>query len=300
MTKNIQNLDDNKSSVQTKAGELILDSHKLSHHYDRIEAWENGEKIAPVSVDMALSRACGAMCSFCYAMIQEPQERASIKTKDALNLLGFSLIVLIGYSILLLLILFIFNDQIADFFNIHKLANFIYLLPLSVLLFGSVSIFDYWNNRMNNFKNISKGLLVKSSTMSVAQVATGFSAFNGIGLIPGMLLGQFLQLLFLLKVSVKSIKSARKEISFKNMLFLAKKYKDIPLISVPSSYNQVKEAELEKVGFNVVIYANHMLRASYPSMKDIAEQILKNSRTKEIDKKLLTIKEILNLIPGTS
>ena len=153
------------------------------------------------------------------------------KNKDALNLLGFSLIVLIGYSILLLLILFIFNDQIADFFNIHKLANFIYLLPLSVLLFGSVSIFDYWNNRMNNFKNISKGLLVKSSTMSVAQVATGFSAFNGIGLIPGMLLGQFLQLLFLLKVSVKSIKSARKEISFKNMLFLAKKYKDIPVFN---------------------------------------------------------------------
>ena len=51
------------------------------------EMKENGEKISPISVDMALSRACGAMCSFCYAMIQEPQERASIKTKDALNLL---------------------------------------------------------------------------------------------------------------------------------------------------------------------------------------------------------------------
>ena len=153
------------------------------------------------------------------------------KNKDAVNLLGFSLIVLIGYSILLLLILFIFNDQIADFFNIHKLANFIYLLPLSVLLFGSVSIFDYWNNRMNNFKNISKGLLVKSSTMSAAQIATGFSTFNAIGLIPGMLLGQFLQLFFLLKVSIKSIKSARKEISFKNMIFLAKKYKDIPVFN---------------------------------------------------------------------
>ena len=87
MTQNIKNLDSDKSSVQTKEGELILDSHKLSHHYERIEAWENGEQIAPISVDMALSRACGAMCSFCYAMIQEPQERASIKTKDALNLL---------------------------------------------------------------------------------------------------------------------------------------------------------------------------------------------------------------------
>jgi MoaA/NifB/PqqE/SkfB family radical SAM enzyme len=73
--------------IETNEGKLILDSHKLSYHYDRVEAWENGELIAPVSVDMALTRACGAMCSFCYAMVQEPQERASIKTQDALNLL---------------------------------------------------------------------------------------------------------------------------------------------------------------------------------------------------------------------
>ncbi len=73
--------------VQTKDGDLILDSHKVAYHFDRIEAWENGEKIAPVSVDMALTRACGAMCSFCYAMVQEPQERANIKTIEALNLL---------------------------------------------------------------------------------------------------------------------------------------------------------------------------------------------------------------------
>jgi MoaA/NifB/PqqE/SkfB family radical SAM enzyme len=73
--------------IQTKEGALILDSHKLSYHYDRVEAWENGERIAPITVDMALSRACGAMCSFCYAMVQEPQERAVIKTAQAMNLL---------------------------------------------------------------------------------------------------------------------------------------------------------------------------------------------------------------------
>ena len=74
------------NTVSTAEGDLILDSHKLEYHYDRVSAWEQGEKIAPVSVDMALTRACGAMCSFCYAMVQEPQERASIRTKDALNL----------------------------------------------------------------------------------------------------------------------------------------------------------------------------------------------------------------------
>ena len=81
---NINNIKNN--SVQTKQGKLILDSHKLSFHYDRIEKWENNELIPPVSVDMALTRACGAMCSFCYAMVQEPQERSTIKTKEALDL----------------------------------------------------------------------------------------------------------------------------------------------------------------------------------------------------------------------
>lgn len=75
------------NAIQTKEGKLILDSHKLSYHYDRVEKWENNERVPPVSVDMALTRACGAMCSFCYAMVQEPQERANIKTKEALNLL---------------------------------------------------------------------------------------------------------------------------------------------------------------------------------------------------------------------
>lgn len=75
------------NSIETKEGELILDSHKLNYHYDRIEAWENGETIPPVTVDMALTRACGAMCSFCYAMVQEPQDRTNVKEKEALNLL---------------------------------------------------------------------------------------------------------------------------------------------------------------------------------------------------------------------
>jgi MoaA/NifB/PqqE/SkfB family radical SAM enzyme len=77
----------NSNAVQTNEGSLILDSHKLSYHIDRINAWEAGERIAPISVDMALTRSCGAMCSFCYAMMQEPQERSSIKVEHSLNLL---------------------------------------------------------------------------------------------------------------------------------------------------------------------------------------------------------------------
>lgn len=153
------------------------------------------------------------------------------KNEDAINLLAFSILTLICYCLLLLMIIFFFKEPISNFFNIKELSNFIYLLPLNIFFFGCVSIFDFWNNRTNQFKNISKGLLLKSTVMSTSQIATGFSVFNSLGLIPGMLLGYFLQILFLIKVSLKTAKNLIKEISLKKMLFLAKKYKDIPVFN---------------------------------------------------------------------
>ena len=51
--------------------ELILDGTKIAWHQERVEAWERGERIAPVTIDMALTRACNYGCHFCYAMLQE-------------------------------------------------------------------------------------------------------------------------------------------------------------------------------------------------------------------------------------
>lgn len=73
----------------------------------------------------------------------------------------------------------------------------------------------------------------------------------------------------------------------------------IPIVVVPSSYNHIKEKELIGWGANIVIYANHLLRVSFPSMQNAAIKILKNKRTSELDKNCMTIKEILELIPGT-
>ena len=80
---------------------------------------------------------------------------------------------------------------------------------------------------------------------------------------------------------------------------MQKPFKDIPLVCVPSTYNSVKEKELINEGFNIVIYANHMLRGAYPAMLNVAQSILKNSRTLEASDQCMPIKEILELIPGT-
>ena len=72
-----------------------------------------------------------------------------------------------------------------------------------------------------------------------------------------------------------------------------------PVVVVPSSYNHIKEEELIEWGANVVIYANHLLRASFPSMQNVAKTILKNKRTSELNDTCMSIKDILELIPGT-
>lgn len=73
---------------------------------------------------------------------------------------------------------------------------------------------------------------------------------------------------------------------------------DRPLIVVPSSYNKTYEQELINHGIKVVIYANQLLRSSYPSMVNTAKSILNNSRSFESTKDMMSIKEILTLVPG--
>lgn len=86
----------------------------------------------------------------------------------------------------------------------------------------------------------------------------------------------------------------------KEIFEFSKKFKKLNLtqflVSVPSTYSKTYEEELIKNGFKIVIYANQMLRSSYAAMKKTANDILKNSRAYELEKRISPIKEILNLI----
>jgi phosphoenolpyruvate phosphomutase len=75
-------------------------------------------------------------------------------------------------------------------------------------------------------------------------------------------------------------------------------YRGVPLVLVPTTYNHFTEKELAGWGATIVIYANHMLRASYPAMLNAAKIILERERSLEADNLCMPIKEILELIPG--
>jgi phosphoenolpyruvate phosphomutase len=68
------------------------------------------------------------------------------------------------------------------------------------------------------------------------------------------------------------------------------------MIAIPSTYSKTYEKELIKYDFKVVIYANHLLRASYKAMHKTAKKILINQRAFEAEKNITSINEIISLI----
>ena len=72
-----------------------------------------------------------------------------------------------------------------------------------------------------------------------------------------------------------------------------------PVVVVPTSFNGVTIEEFAEMGVNVVVTANHMLRAAYPAMLKVANSVLENGRSLEAEPDCMSIKEILEFIPGT-
>ncbi|NJD56292.1 MAG: radical SAM protein [Nitrospirae bacterium] len=61
---------------------IILDGHKLLWHRERVDAWLRGERVAPITIDCALTRACTYRCVYCYGQLQENDVKRM--TKDVI------------------------------------------------------------------------------------------------------------------------------------------------------------------------------------------------------------------------
>ncbi len=72
--------------------------------------------------------------------------------------------------------------------------------------------------------------------------------------------------------------------------------KTTPIVVVPTSFNTITENELAENGVNIVIYANQLTRSAFPAMEQTAIDLLKYHRAKEVDSRLLPIKDIISLI----
>ncbi|HIE42808.1 MAG TPA: phosphoenolpyruvate mutase [Nitrospinaceae bacterium] len=107
-----------------------------------------------------------------------------------------------------------------------------------------------------------------------------------------------------LQAGVDGIMIHSKSKSPDEVLEFAKEYQVIlknlnlnkPLVCVPTTYNKITEDELNAAGFNIIIYANHLLRSAYQVMMETAKTLLRNQRSLEADPLCAPVRDIFKTV----
>lgn len=155
--------------------------------------------------------------------------------KEGLNLLGLSLLILLGNVFLSILIIAIFKQSIVDLFNTVGLNKIINFLPYSILGFGLFKIFQHWLLRKEDYSNITKGQVRMNLSQAFSQTSLGFIPKLLGGLIVGEVIGRIVGGVGMGVTSWKDIKHKKHFITWQNMRKIAVRYQRFPLVASWSS-----------------------------------------------------------------
>jgi len=157
------------------------------------------------------------------------------KDKQSINILVLSILIAFGVSLLILAVVFVFNDQITKLLGNQTISKWLYFVPLSVLLIGIYQSFNYWFTRKKRFKSVSISKVSQSTARAATTILLGFLKFGSAGLITGDLVGRAIATLVLSWQAWKEDKNKTKFISKERIKENAKRYRDFPKYSTVNS-----------------------------------------------------------------
>jgi O-antigen/teichoic acid export membrane protein len=148
------------------------------------------------------------------------------KDEDAINIVVLSILISFFVSFISFIIIFIFNAQITNLLGNDEISNWLYFIPLTVLLTGMYQSFNYWSNRKKEYKQLAVSRVIQSGSTATTNLGMGFGGFGSSGLILGSVLGQGLATSVLGKqIWNRNIFS---KVTKLRIFALAKKYKNFP------------------------------------------------------------------------
>jgi O-antigen/teichoic acid export membrane protein len=133
-------------------------------------------------------------------------------------------------------ILYPFRHEIAAFFNNASIAEWIWILPLILVLVRFVKISELWLTRHKQFGRVSIGQVTQTTTMVSVRIGAGFYSPTAGGLIYGYIAGWALGFLVNLRLVSSSLRVALKEgFSAQRVRFLARRYRRFPIFTMPAA-----------------------------------------------------------------
>lgn len=151
--------------------------------------------------------------------------------KDSLNIAILAVAISWSLSAVLMVLVLVFSETIADSLGNNKIEPWLYLAPFSVFFIGFFNALNFYATRVKRFSSISYANVTKSLIVSVVQLSVGFVSQGALGLISGQFVAQALaSLVFLQNLSKFTI--IRGQISFENVKKMGGRYSDFPKFSL--------------------------------------------------------------------
>lgn len=137
---------------------------------------------------LALYMSLAGMISVIITARYEVAVMLPERDEDAASLMALSVCIAGAISLVLLLIVYFFNEGIQTLLNSKAIGSWLYLLPITVFVTGVWQALNYWNNRAKKFKRLAVSRVMQGGGMTVGQFA--LSSLSAGGLVLGYLVGQ--------------------------------------------------------------------------------------------------------------
>lgn len=157
------------------------------------------------------------------------------KDEDAVNIVALSFVMTFTVSVLTLLCVWAFNHEISKMLESEAISNWLYLIPVTVLLTGIYQTLNYWSNRKKQYMRVAISRISMSITTAGVFLGMGFARMGASGFVVGSILGQSVATGLLGWQGWKEDKKYRKFIRKKEIIRHFKKYKDFLIFNSPTA-----------------------------------------------------------------
>lgn len=178
---------------------------------------------------LALYMSLAGMISVIITARYEVAVMLPERDEDAASLVTLSVCIASAISLVLLVVVSLFNEDIQALLNNKAIGPWLYLLPITVFVTGMWQALNYWNNRSKKFKRLAVSRVTQGGGMTLAQFAlTGLSTG---GLLLGYLVGQVGGLMVFLTRTWREDRAVLSRVSLATMLENARRYSKFPKYS---------------------------------------------------------------------
>lgn len=183
------------------------------------------------------------------------------KEKDAINLVGLSMLVTVVITLFSLMVVWVFNHPICRLLKSDGITGYLYLVPLVVLFSGLAQTLTYWFSREKQFRKVSIARIFQSSSAAGTGIGAGFLKMGTFGLISAQVLGNFASACYFTFRFLKKKPDKLRQISMGEMKAMAVNYAEFPKVN--ALYMFADTAQYSGISFLIASLFNNVFLGFY-------------------------------------